>query len=710
MCPVHKQRRSLILVVSILASLMSSMVPTRGAGVSRVRSITATGAAAEARETFVFQVGIDKYTSPKVPKLDGCVQDVLDMKSLLIKKFNVPANHFLTLTDEQATHDAIIAGFRKQLIENARIHRDATVIFQYSGHGSQVKDRTGNKADGVSSTLVPVNSRDIKGSYFDIVDDEIRELFEELSQYTSNITFIIDACHSGNPTRGAEKTRGIPDDDRPQPTATTKRPSTRGGPQVRGGELVAMLPRDQRYIAIAATLPYELANEKSFPEIPKANGALTYYLLKALERAKPETTYRQLMAEVANAVIAAYPNQHPQVEGDLGRAVFGGSANREDPFIEIQDVKNDVITIKAGSAQGITSGTIVAVYAANALHLTGNNKKLATGTVTTVTPFTATIKLNTTNAVPAQAKVVVISPDFGSIRTRVAIAKEAATRGGNVTANTKTKLLSLLELSRSITLADELDLDVPNTRGVNWDVVVRQVKFSQWFHEPKQLTPEANGPASPDRSVYCIAGGDGTHPLFDFFVELDDPGAAEKIAAALEHLANQRSLRAISNDASELNGALKIRLLRVYGVFQDGKLKIEREEPIDLPKDVQDYSFDQGELLRLEIENQSSTDLYLTLFDISTDGSIQILYPPAGAAVSLPKGAKVKPDSLIFRLGGPAGYETYKLIASTEKKGPSDYAFLQQSAVARNSGALSLATLSDWTTAQVNLWISDKVK
>lgn len=105
------------------------------------------------------------------------------MKSSLIKKFNVPANHFLTLTDEQATHDAIIAGFRKQLIENAKAHRDALVIFQYSGHGSQVKDRTGSKADGLDSTLVPVNSRDLKGSYFDIVDDEIRELFDELSQY-----------------------------------------------------------------------------------------------------------------------------------------------------------------------------------------------------------------------------------------------------------------------------------------------------------------------------------------------------------------------------------------------------------------------------------------------------------------------------------------------------------------------------------------------
>jgi hypothetical protein len=694
--------RLLLAVISILVLSTVPVASTR----SKVDSTTRNAPITPSAETFVFQVGIDKYTSPKVPKLDGCVQDILDMKSLLIKKFNVPANRFLTLTDEQATHDAIISGFRKQLIDNAKAHRDALVIFQYSGHGSQVKDRTGNKADGLDSTLVPVNSRDLKGSYFDIVDDEIRELFEELSQYTSNIVFIIDACHSGNPTRGAGKTRGLPADDRPQPPEPASRPSTRGGPQLRGGEMTAMLPRDQRYVAIAATLPHELANEKSFPEIPKANGALTFYLLKALERAKPETTYRQLMAEVANSVTSAYPSQHPQGEGDLGRPVFGGSANREDPFVEVKDVKGDLMTIKAGSVQGITTGTIVSVYAPDALRLAGNEKKLATGTVTTVAPFTSTVKLSAESTIPLQAKVAIVCPDFGSIRTRVAIARENV-RGESSTIDVKSNLSRLLEPSRALTFVGDVDLETPSTRGINWDVVVKRVKFGDWFKHAS--TTEMNN-KSADRQVYILAGADATRPLFDFFVELDDAAGSQKIAAALEHLAHQRSLLAITNPTSTLEGGIRINLFRITGTFADGKLKIEKEEAISPPADTQGYSFDQGELLRLEIENQSSADLYLTLFDISTDGSIQILYPPAGAAISLPRGAKVKPDSLIFRLGGPAGLETYKIIASTEKKGPSDYAFLQQSAVTRNSGTVSLATVSDWTTAQISLLISDKGK
>src|SRR6185295_20341969 len=85
----------------------------------------------------------------------------------------------------------------------------------------------------------------------------------------------------------------------------------------------------------------------------------------------------------------------------------------------------DVITIKAGSAQGIAPGTVVAVYAADAVRLSGNDKKLATGTVNEVAAFTATVKLNAVGTIPLQAKVAIVCPDFGSIRTRVAFARES---------------------------------------------------------------------------------------------------------------------------------------------------------------------------------------------------------------------------------------------------------------------------------------------
>src|SRR2546421_4376963 len=149
-------------------------------------------------EKFVLQVGIDKYQY--VTQLDGCVQDVKDFRKVLVEQFKCPDDekHFKTLLNSEATHENIIAAFRSQLIENAKKNADAIVIFQYSGHGSQADDLNGDKADHLDSTLVPVNSRDPQNKNVDIRDDEIRSLYEELSQYTSNITFILDCCHAGN--------------------------------------------------------------------------------------------------------------------------------------------------------------------------------------------------------------------------------------------------------------------------------------------------------------------------------------------------------------------------------------------------------------------------------------------------------------------------------------------------------------------------------
>jgi hypothetical protein len=695
-----------LLSLTALLSIFSISLAARAIAGNAKASIPGP---AEVREMFVFQVGIDKYKYAS--HLDGCVQDVTEMKQLLMsKKFNVPADHFLTLTNEQGTHTAIIDGFRKHLIEKAKTHRNAIFIFQYSGHGSQVKDQNGDKADNLDSTLVPVGSRDPQRKEFDIVDDEIRALFDELSQYSSNVVFIIDACHSGNPTRGGGKTRGIPMDSRPQPAEQTNPPANNGA-RLRGQDLTAMLPRDLKYVSIAATKSNELANEMPIPDTDKTYGALTFYLLRALEKAGPETSYDSLMNEVKNNVATRYP-QHPQIEGDIGRPVFAGAATREDASIKILDVQGDTITIALGAAQGYAVGTVVALYASDprTLFMINNAKKLTTGTVTEVTgPFTSRVKLDATEGVTVEAKVVVVSPDFGSTTTRVAFAQDLS---HSPNADMKAKLMDLFIDKRtgkpirpSLIVVGDVDLDLPRQTSVNWDTIVKLTKFSDSFQRASSQTGGANS-RSADRQVYIIAGPDGTRPLFDYFVELDDSEGPQKIFTAIERWANQRSLRAINNQASKLNGGIKINVLRVRG---DLPRRIEGEEEVKLAPNVQDYSSDQNEWYRFEIVNQSTEDLYVTFFDIGTNGSIKVAYPPPGGMARIPHGARVKPP-FVTRLTSPPGYETFKIIASTEDPGPNAFLFLEQAGVRLRGDIYSIANLPDWTTAEVSFVISDKVK
>jgi hypothetical protein len=165
------------------------------------------------------QVGIGKYLhSPTWATLRGAVNDVVEMRRVLESdRYNVPSANIVTLTDEQGTKTKIFEAFQTHLIAKAREHfektkrRDAVVMFEFSGHGSQVPDVDGDEQDHIDETLVTYDSEDAPGKNFDITDDEIFALTSELRRYTDNIVYIFDSCHSGSGTRDAEDVRRLPE-------------------------------------------------------------------------------------------------------------------------------------------------------------------------------------------------------------------------------------------------------------------------------------------------------------------------------------------------------------------------------------------------------------------------------------------------------------------------------------------------------------------
>jgi hypothetical protein len=680
-------------------------------------------AAAQAKpEKFALLVGINAYQY--VPKLEGCAQDVADLQGALKSKFEFSDNHILALTDKQATHDAIIATFKTHLIENARRNPNAIVIFAYSGHGSQVEDTNGDEPDGLDETLVTVDSRDPEGKNFDIIDDELDDLFEQLSRYTANITFILDSCHSGSATRGESTldkklvAREVSQDRRPQPKPqTAARPRSEASP--RDEQSVDVLSRNERYVTLSGCE----SSERSFEEVngERHNGAFTFHLVDALRRAGPTTTYREIMEEVARAVSLANPHQHPQIEGALDKVVFAGSATRETSFIAISQVEGRNLTIKAGAAQGVKAGALIAVYAPDARELVGETKKLTNATITKVDAFTSTAEMPDAVSVPEKSRVVLVAPNFNASRLRVALNDPRTSR-------LVTGLASTIQKSELLeTVASSNKPDEPSA----WDVTVMRGKFGAAFRDKPYkrscnaaTTPTDAGLPADTADVYYLAARDG-QPLFGFFVLANDPAGAEKIAEALDKLAKQRSLRALSNEASTLKDKLKLTVWRVIGERDaSGKFKITKEEPVTA--DQLDYGFEQCERFRLEIKNASDAPLHVALFDIATDGSIDLMYPPRGAREKLNPQASVKTD--LFRTIGPAGYETFKIIATTEYV---DYSLLRQAAVTRDGlgdsplGALmSMAMgrtrgvkvnqnktrLDQWATAQINFAISNQAK
>jgi LSD1 subclass zinc finger protein len=129
-------------------------------------------------------------------QLKGCINDSNCMRHLLTTKFNFPAASILTLTEDQTNplmkptrynmHMAMV-----WLVQGCQA--GDSLVFHFSGHGSQQRDYSGEELDGMNETLCPVDF-ETAGM---ITDDEINNTIVRPIPHGVRLHAIIDACHSG---------------------------------------------------------------------------------------------------------------------------------------------------------------------------------------------------------------------------------------------------------------------------------------------------------------------------------------------------------------------------------------------------------------------------------------------------------------------------------------------------------------------------------
>ena len=336
---------------------------------------------------YALLVGVGKYKNEQIKPLDGAPNDVALLKDVLVNNFGFKddAEHIKTLCSEEATRDAITNAFRdliKKVAEAKKQEKNPIVVFHFSGHGSQFLDQDGDeKGDGWDETILPYDAR--TGDVFDIIDDELEDFLNGLSEHSSNVVFIADSCHSGTITRGEfvarEVARDLGVDSRKKEPYKRKYPTNKA----------------EKYVSISAALsnqrPYE--RPKEFAGAMK-NGELTFHLSAALRRATRSTRWSDLMSEVGIAVRSEMPYQDPNIEGDKSDDyVFDGSAAKPLPTIaieEVREVKNDkgkaekVVIFAAGLVHGVRIGTQVAIYDESETEFRGNKNWLSNAIVSEV--------------------------------------------------------------------------------------------------------------------------------------------------------------------------------------------------------------------------------------------------------------------------------------------------------------------------------------
>ncbi|KZV68831.1 hypothetical protein PENSPDRAFT_633810 [Peniophora sp. CONT] len=146
-------------------------------------------------------IGINYYTGRRgEPELRGCVSDAKNMHDLLIERYQYWAKDMLLLTDEPGQHPMLIPTRSNIIRAMEWLVRGAqpgdSLVFQYAGHGSQVKDTDGDEDDELDETICPVDYEE--EGVGPIIDDDLHNILVKPLPPGCRLTAIYDSCHSGS--------------------------------------------------------------------------------------------------------------------------------------------------------------------------------------------------------------------------------------------------------------------------------------------------------------------------------------------------------------------------------------------------------------------------------------------------------------------------------------------------------------------------------
>lgn len=249
---------------------------------------------AQTRRALVIGVGQQKDKS--WAKINGD-KDVQYVKQML---GNAGYTDVRTLVNEQATKSAIVSAFKNLAV---RCKTGDMVYVQFSGHGQLVTDVNGDEQDGWDEAWIPYDAylkygKKDKGEKH-LIDDEINVLLSGIRNKigdSGKLLVVVDACHSGDSSRGDEDEviRGVKDE--------FVIPIKKKGKTVKAPE---------RWITLSACKDFQLNQEMKTPKV----GKLTYALYITAQKGKVSLTEIESM-------MSAYRGRLPQT------SVLTGETNK----------------------------------------------------------------------------------------------------------------------------------------------------------------------------------------------------------------------------------------------------------------------------------------------------------------------------------------------------------------------------------------------
>lgn len=262
-------------------------------------------------------IGLGQQEDKAWGKINGD-KDVLYVDKIL-KDAKFKAGNIRKLVNQQATKKAIVNGF-KSLIAQSR--RGDIIYVHYSGHGQQMKDVHNDEKDGLDECWIPYDAyrRPCKKDRGEkhLTDDEVNYYLNAIRNKIGDVgkmLVVIDACHSGDATRGSddEVVRGVEDIFEAIKSFIWGEPAEKGNEKVVNPKAKE---NKERWITISACRSDQVNIEMKNPVV----GKLTYALYKKVKEASKDDNdefFRKIRMFV-NSNTGSRP-QYPVMTGETDR-------------------------------------------------------------------------------------------------------------------------------------------------------------------------------------------------------------------------------------------------------------------------------------------------------------------------------------------------------------------------------------------------------
>ncbi|KAI9486285.1 MAG: caspase domain-containing protein [Benjaminiella poitrasii] len=144
-------------------------------------------------------IGINYFNTSA--QLNGCINDVRNIKEFLISLYGFKEQDMVILTDDQSANSKLyptrtnILSAMQWLVTDSK--PNDSFFFHFSGHGGRVKDVSGDEDDGYDETIYPVDHDKYQGESGQIIDDLMHDIMVRPLCEGCRLTCIFDSCHSG---------------------------------------------------------------------------------------------------------------------------------------------------------------------------------------------------------------------------------------------------------------------------------------------------------------------------------------------------------------------------------------------------------------------------------------------------------------------------------------------------------------------------------